>query len=82
MTQDPKGNKISRWSVSGAEMNGMNNVYQQEQVMSTEPVLGDWKLKAKLLSHNVSTGYPGYRIQRTCAVSLYRNGPVCNQKLI
>ncbi|XP_052770025.1 CD109 antigen-like isoform X2 [Mya arenaria] len=48
---DPKGNKINQWSVSGAELTSVGGVYVQEQAMSDQPILGTWKIKAKLLSY-------------------------------
>lgn len=52
--QDANGNKINQWDVSGSEMTRLGGVYVQHQVMSEAPVLGKWKIKAKLLSHGVS----------------------------
>ncbi|WAR21624.1 CD109-like protein [Mya arenaria] len=49
--QDPKGNKINQWSVSEAELTSVGGVYVQEQAMSDQPILGTWKIKAKLLSY-------------------------------
>ncbi|XP_052773206.1 CD109 antigen-like [Mya arenaria] len=48
---DPKGNKINQWSVSEAELTSVGGVYVQEQAMSDQPILGTWKIKAKLLSY-------------------------------
>jgi len=53
--QDPKGNVINQWAVSGAELTNMGGVYVQKQPMSEQPVLGTWKLRAKLLSYEVDT---------------------------
>ncbi|KAH3723818.1 hypothetical protein DPMN_049613 [Dreissena polymorpha] len=52
--QDPKDNKINQWHVAAAEVTSLGGVYIQHQVMSEAPVLGTWKLKAKLLSYEVS----------------------------
>ena len=51
--KDPESNKINQWDVSGFEMTQQGGVYVQQQIMSEQPVLGKWKLKAKLLSHEV-----------------------------
>ncbi|XP_053383073.1 CD109 antigen-like [Mercenaria mercenaria] len=48
---DPNGNKINQWDVSGFEMTRLGGVYVHHQVMSEQPVLGKWTIKAKLLSH-------------------------------
>ncbi|KAH3873336.1 CD109 antigen-like [Dreissena polymorpha] len=48
---DPKDNKINQWHVDAAEVTSLGGVYVQHQVMSESPVLGTWKLKAKLLSY-------------------------------
>ncbi|XP_060581969.1 CD109 antigen-like isoform X2 [Ruditapes philippinarum] len=48
---DPNGNKINQWDVSGFKMTKLGGVYVQHQLMSEQPVLGKWKLKAKLLSY-------------------------------
>jgi hypothetical protein len=51
--QDPNGNKINQWDVSGSKITKLGGVYVQHQLMSEQPVLGMWKLKAKLLSYGV-----------------------------
>ncbi|WAQ96733.1 CD109-like protein, partial [Mya arenaria] len=57
---DPKGNKINQWSVSATELSSVGGVYVQEQAMSDKPVLGTWKIKAKLLSNEVELDLPAF----------------------
>ncbi|KAH3723817.1 hypothetical protein DPMN_049611 [Dreissena polymorpha] len=62
---DPKDNKINQWHVAAAEVTSLGGVYIQHQVMSEAPVLGTWKLKAKLLS------YEGLYEEKTFKVDEY-----------
>ncbi|KAH3873347.1 hypothetical protein DPMN_036581 [Dreissena polymorpha] len=62
---DPKDNKINQWHVDAAEVTSLGGVYVQHQVMSESPVLGTWKLKAKLLS------YEGVYEEKTFKVDEY-----------